>query len=188
MTAPATQKLQSVPKRLPYAAARDDIQTGDLIALRSRKGLYAWAIRIVTASPYTHTGIALWCGGRLLVAETRSGPASLVPLSQYEPHDFDVFAPPVDEKNVAWYAREMAFKTLGTQIDYAWGDIIRIALHQLLRVPLPKHRPDRLICSSLSELIYTRMGWRPTGIPTIPTPRDLVAAINKLPRMEVRRG
>lgn len=184
MNAPATSPNRPSPLR--YEQARDDIKTGDLIALRSRKGLWSWGIRLVTRSPYTHTGIAVWIGHRLMVVETRGGPASLVPLSQYRIHDFDVFDPPITKRDRV-YIRDDIYCVLGEEIPYAWSDIARIALHELLGVPLPKHAPDRLICSSLSELIYRRNGWKPQGMPTIPSPRDLVKAIGSAPRMEVRR-
>jgi hypothetical protein len=188
MTAPATPKLQSVPKRLPYAQAREHVLTGDLIALRSTRGLMAWLIKLITRSPYTHTGVAIWVGHRLLVAETRGGPASLVPLSQYKPHDFDVFRAPVDPKALI-FGRDVILTLLGTEIDYAYADLARVALHELLGVPLPKVGSKRsLICSALSELIYRRLGWPAEHLPSIPTPRDLVNAIGGAPRLEVRRG
>lgn len=186
MNARATQHPRQFQKPVPYDEAREHLQTGDLIALRSRKGLAAWLIRLVTRSPYTHTGVAIWVGSRLLVVETRNGPASLVPLSQYQPHDFDVFTAPVDETSRV-FGRNVILDTLGNEIPYAYGDLVRIALHELLGVPLPKHPPDRLICSALSELVYRRLGWAPQGLPSIPTPRDLVTAIGAAPRMEVRR-
>jgi hypothetical protein len=185
MNARATQPPKP-PKPVPYAQAREHLQTGDLIALRSRKGLAAWLIRLITRSPYTHTGVAIWVGDRLLVVETRNGPASLVPLSQYQPHDFDVFDAPVEQKQRI-FGRDIILKALGREIPYAYGDLVRIALHELLGVRLPKHAPDRLICSALSALIYQRLGWKPQGLPSIPTPRDLVNAIGRAPRMEVRR-
>jgi hypothetical protein len=176
------------PKRLTYASARDDIKTGDLIAVRNRKGLAAWLIRLVTRSPYTHTGVALWLAHRLMIAETEQGPASLVPASQYAGYDFDVFDAPVSP-GVAFYARSAIFEVLGARITYAWSDLLRIWLHEWLRVPLPRPAADARICSSLSQLIYQHMGWElPQGAPALMTPRDLVAAINAAPRLEIRRG
>lgn len=175
-------------QRLTYQHARDEIQTGDLIALRGTRGLFAWLIRIITGSPYTHTGIAIWINGRLLVVETRQGPASLVPVSHYAHDDFDVFRAPLDCKQLALGSREVILNSIGALRAYAWGDIVRVALHELIGVPLPKPAADRLICSSLSEYIYRRLGWQPENLPSIPTPRDLVAAIGMPARLEVRRN
>ncbi len=176
------------PKRLTYATARDQIKTGDLIAVRGGKGLAAWLIRTITRSPYTHTGVAFWLAHRLLIAETQQGPASLVPVSQYAGYDFDVFAAPV-APGVACFARGYVFQVLGARINYAWSDLIRIWLHEWFHVPLPEPSADARICSSLSELIYQQMGWQPPhDAPALMTPRDLVAAINAAPRLEIRRG
>jgi hypothetical protein len=177
-----------LPRRMTYANARDDIKTGDLIAVRNRKGLAAWLIRLVTRSPYTHTGVAFWLGPRLLIAETEQGPASLVPISQYAAYDFDVFDAPV-APGVGLIARIAIFEVLGTRITYAWTDLIRIWLHEWFGTSLPKPSADARICSTLSELIYQHMGWEPPAdAPRLMTPRDLVAAINAAPRLEIRRG
>jgi hypothetical protein len=187
MTVTVTSPIKQ-PKRLSYANARDEIKTGDLIAVRADKGFAPWLIRLVTRSPYTHTGVAVWVAGRLLIAETEQGPASLVPVSQYTGYDFDVFDAPAGA-GVEYYARTAIFTVLGTRITYAWLDLVRIWLHEWFRVPLPKPSADARICSSLSELIYQAMGWQPPKqAPSLMTPRDLVAALNAAPRLEVRRG
>jgi hypothetical protein len=176
------------PKRLTYANARDEIKTGDLIAVRNRNGLASWLIRQVTRSPYTHTGVAVWVGARLLIAETEQGPASLVPVSQYAGYDFDVFDAPVAPGSGS-IARCAVFSVLGARMRYAWSDLVRIWMHEWFFVPLPKPSADARICSSLSELIYQHMGWQPpTHAPSLMTPRDLVAAINSPPRLEIRGG
>jgi len=186
MTVAVTPPIKR-PLRRSYPNARDLIQSGDLIAVRNRKGLAAWLIKLVTRSPYTHTGVAIWLGGRLMVAETEQGPGSLVPVSQYADVDIDVFSSPIGQ--VAHVARSAVFEVLGTRITYAWSDLLRIWLHEWFRIPLPKAQADARICSSLSELIYERMGWKvPAGAPSIMTPRDLVAALKSSPRLEIRRG
>lgn len=182
MSAPPISKTQ----RLRYENARDEIRTGDLIALRGTRGFMAWAIRLITRSAYTHTGVAMWFNDRLMVIETRQGPASLVPLSQYAHDDFDVFAAPLDSLSLV-FGRDVMLETIGELIVYAWGDLLRVALHELFGIPLPKRSAKRLICSSLSETIYRRIGWNPVDLPSIPTPRDLVKAVGGVARVEVRR-
>jgi hypothetical protein len=171
------------PRCATYESARELIQTGDLIAIRSDHGGFTALTRWFTGSPYTHTGIALWENGRLLMAENRHI-ASLVPLSQYDGKDFDVLPCPVNPQE----AHLAAYCLLGRTIKYDGLDLLRIALHELLGVPLPAQDNAALICSALSAAIYRFAGWQPPGgFASIPTPRDLVQALGAL-RLEVRHG
>lgn len=160
-----------------YADARRFITTGDLIAVRSRRGLLANATRLVTRSPYTHTAVAVWGGfpdeGRLLVAQMNGAGCSLSPLSHYAETDFDVFVCPVcptDAERALW-------QLLGLPIDYDFGDLARIAAHRLLGVPMPPADDGRMICSSLSATIYLHAGWKPVSLPSIPAPDDVVREV-----------
>lgn len=163
-----------------YAEARDQIKTGDLIAVRSLGGVLSAITRAVTRSPYTHTGIALWESGRLLLVETR-GVAALVPLSQYRDGDFDVIDCPVDREA----AYLLVYHLLGRTISYDFMDLLRIAAHELLGVPLPDADDELMICSALSAAIYKAAGWQPAGLPSLPAPRDVVRAAGRV-SIEVR--
>lgn len=158
---------------LVYEDARECIADGDLIAVRSRSGLVPWLTRLVTDSPYTHTGVALWMEGRLLLVETR-GVASLVPLSQHARHDFDVIRNPLPGKQGQWNVKKAIFALLGSTIRYDYLDLLFLAAHELADIPLPEHDNRRLLCSALSASIYLRAGWCPAGLPSIPAPRDVV--------------
>lgn len=64
-----------------YAAARQQIQSGDAILFRGR-GPVAWLIRTVTRSAYDHSAIAWVVGGRVLIIEARMlGGVKTDPLS-----------------------------------------------------------------------------------------------------------
>ncbi len=172
---------------MKYAEARDAIRTGDLIALRRRKGLLPWLTRLICRSPYTHTAVAVWSGvgqdRRLLVAEQKASGASLAPLSQYAGEDFDVFSAPQESmariEGAIWEA-------LGKPIGYDVGDLLRIAASRLLGWPLPRLDDEQLVCSALSAAIYLNAEWYPWFLPSIPAPDDVVAALESVPRLVVR--
>lgn len=168
---------------MKYGDVRELVATGDLIAVRSTHGGFPALTRWVTKSPYTHTAVALQIAGRLLIAEMNGGGACLVPLSRYMNCDFDVFACPVDRIE----ATTSMFDLLGNDIDYDFGDLARIAGHELLGVPLPPRDNGNLVCSALSATIYLHANWQPRGLPSIPAPRDVVVAIGAAPIYEVRR-
>lgn len=155
-----------------YAAARDQIQSGDLIAIRSRHGGLPAVIRWVTGSPYTHTAIAIWAEGRLLIAETTGAGSCLRPLSTYAGNDFDVISCPIDRVLV----RMAVWDILGVKADYDLADLLRIAANRLFGRPLPSADDEAQICSALSAAIWQLAGWRPAGLPSIPAPDDLVRA------------
>jgi hypothetical protein len=165
-----------------YTDARPLIKTGDLIAVRRRSGFLAVATRIVTRSPYTHTGIAVWCAGRLLLAQENAGGCNVVPLSQEAIYDFDVYDCPTEETAT----ETLVWLLLGARIAYSILDLFRITGFLLLRIPLPKHDGDELVCSALSALIFQKAGWVPVGLPSIPWPGAVAAAVGKPARIEVR--
>lgn len=165
---------------MDYATARHEIKDGDLIAVKGR-GLFAAVIRFVTQSAYTHTGIAVWIGGRLLVAETRGGVAAFSPASQHKDDDFDVFDCPIFRRPDVV---EAALAILGAPIRYDYLDLVAILGHEVFGLPLPDE-DGSLLCSALSAAIYKRLDWTPVGLPSIPTPRDVVAALADVPKLTV---
>ena len=166
-----------------YADARPLITTGDLIAVRSHRGGLSALTRAVTKSPYTHTAVAIWLGGRLLLAEMNGGGACLVVASKYSDTDFDVFACPVPSGSVM----VAIFDLLGMDLGYDFTDLLRIADHELLGIPLPAVDEGGLICSATSATIYLRAGLVRGGLPSIPAPRDVVDWLRVGPTLEVKR-
>lgn len=158
-----------------YDDVRTQIRTGDLIAVKRSSGLFPVATRIVTNSPYTHTGIAIWAGGRLLLAQTNSGGCNLAPLSQEAVYDFDVFDCPVNRNAV----EVEIWKELGNRITYGFLDCVRIFGFKVFGIPLPKHDGPDLICSALSARIYKNVGWI-ADLPSIPWPGAVAAQFAKI--------
>lgn len=167
-----------------YAEARGLINTGDLVAVRSHRGGLSAITRRVTHSPYTHTAVVIWLGGRLLLAEMNGGGACLVAASKYSDTDFDVFACPVHSTEV----EGAIFDLLGLDIRYDFGDLVLIAEHELLGRPLPVADDNELICSALSASIYLHAGLPRGSLPSIPAPRDVVKWMGVGPALVVHRG
>lgn len=172
-----------------YEDARRHIRTGDLIALRQRRGVLPALTRWVTLSPYTHTAIAVWAGcaeqRRLLVAEVKGSGGFLTPLSQYAEGDFDVYAAPPE---VLIEIEATIWRRLGAPVGYDLPDLLRIAAHRLLGWPLPERDDGNVVCSSLSASLWLAAGWRPDDLPSIPAPDDVVAALGVPPKASVRAG
>lgn len=166
---------------MKYADIREQIRDGDLIAIRSKHGGLPALTRYFTRSPYTHTAVAIWLDGGLWVAEMNAGGNVLVPLSRYQDSDFDVFLCPDSPEAV----RILTLEFLRDQIDYDFIDLLRIAAYNVLRLKLPTDTGG-LVCSAGSARIYVLAGWKPVGMPSIPAPSDLVAALNADPLFEVR--
>lgn len=165
-----------------YAEARGLIATGDLIAVRSHRIGFPLLTRAVTRSPYTHTATAIWLHSRLLLAEMIGAGGVLAPVSKYADTDFDVFPCPLDPADIVG----PTFDLLGLDIDYDYGDLLRIGLHKLVGAPLPAADNDNLICSALSASIYLHAGLPRGNLPSIPAPRDVVAWMAAPPKLEVR--
>lgn len=171
---------------MQYADARDQIRTGDLIALRKRGGFLPTLTRWITKSPYTHTALAVWVGEdnpRLLVAESKASGDFLTPLSQYAEVDFDVFTAP---QQTLIAIEEVIWLTLGQHVGYDFADLVMIGLHRMVGMPLPKSDNSLKICSALSASMWLQAGWKPWFLPSIPAPDDVVAALGVPPRLTVR--
>lgn len=164
---------------MKYDQARPFIKDGDLIAVKRRSGPLAVGTRLVTKSPYTHTGIAVWAGQRLLLAQANGGGINFVPLSQEDAYAFDVFTPPVDGAA----AVDAIWQVLATPVPYGFGSLLRIFLFLEFGIPLPPPPADSYICSALSAHVYQLAGWKPDGLPSIPWPGAVVAAIGAPPRL-----
>lgn len=166
---------------MKYSEIRDGIKTGDLIAVKKRSGFLAVATRLVTKSPYTHTGIAVWVGDRLLLAQTNAGGCNIVPLSQEEVYEFDVFDCPVNRDEV----EKIVWDMLGKRIPYGYVDLARIFGLFVLGIPLPKDDGPDMVCSALSAMMYKKAGWAPKELPSIPWPGAVVEALNSPAKYEI---
>ena len=169
---------------MKYAEVRSEIKDGDLVFLRRKTGLLPKLITNVTGEPETHTCIALWVDGRVMVA----GMASincLFPLSHYQHLDFDIYPCPSDRVLI----RESAFKFLGMEIQYAVTDLVTTAIRMLLSLDFG-HSKSKMICTAwVVNVLRDAMGnsrfdfLRPDSAPS-----DLRKLLNCKPKFEVRNA
>jgi hypothetical protein len=135
---------------LAYAQARDLIRTGDLIGVRDVHGLLGRATVMFTRSPYTHTGVAVWLGDHLFMADLNSGRNHLTPLSQLT--DFDVCSPPegLDRASI----EQAIIDWLSKPINYGFAAFVAIGIQEALDMKLFMHWRSIVVCSGGSVTIY----------------------------------
>lgn len=140
---------------LTYQEARSQIATGDLIAVRTPNGIMGKLTRFFTRSPYTHTGIAIWIEGGLYMGELNGGRNHLIPLSQLDHCDFDVYLPPANLTNIA----DALFFWLRLQIEYGYLAFVAIGLLNYFNIKIFVHWRQLLVCSGWCVAIYEEAGW-----------------------------
>lgn len=163
---------------LTYQEARSHIETGDLIAVRSAHGIIGRLTQFFTRSPYNHTGIAIWIEGGLYMGELNGGRNHLIPLSQLDRCDFDVYHPPPGLSNIA----DALFFWLRLQIDYAYVAFVAIGLLNWLRAKVYVHWRQMLVCSGWCVAVYEEAGWGEHS--RIVSPGELAAML--MLKMQIR--
>lgn len=149
-----------------YEEARTQIATGDLIAVRDAHSWLGRLTQLITRSTYTHTGVAIWVGDRLYMAELNGGRNHLVPPSQLK--NFDVMACPAGLVNI----EEAILVSLTHPIDYGFAAFVMIGLLNLLHLKLFVHWRRIIVCSGYCVAVYESAGW-PERSRTI-SPQELV--------------
>jgi len=155
---------------MKYDDYRAHIKSGDLLAwshrsLKSWYDLKVWMVRILTASEYSHVGIAMVFGGRVWVIESVTPVIRIVPLSNLRPfYCTDVpgvqWAPAVDE---------FAFSLVGH------GDYSQC---EAMRAYFEKNDPDNDAweCAELAKILLERAGVKLDGRAI---PSDLVLEVQR---------
>jgi hypothetical protein len=138
-----------------YDEARPLIQTGDLIASRDVHGLIGRATQAFTRDPHTHTGVAVWLGERLFMADLNSGRNHLTAVSQLA--SFDVCDPP---PGLARADIERAvYDWLAAPIEYGFLAFPVIGLKCALGLKVFIHWRKIIVCSGGSVQIFEKAGW-----------------------------
>lgn len=145
------------------------IETGDCIAVRTAHGILGRLTQIVTASPYTHTGIAKWIDGDLFMSELNGGRNHLIPVSQLT--DYDVYAHPDDLVGLegainAW---------LQHPVDYGYLAFAAIGLLNWFKIKAFVHWRKVMVCSGYCVAIYETAGWPERS--RVISPRELTAQL-----------
>lgn len=138
-----------------YDEARTRIKTGDLIAVRDVHNWLGRLTQFFTRSPYTHTGVAVWLGDRLFMADLNSGRNALHAVSQLA--SFDVFEAPEGLK--AADIEFSLFDWLAKPINYGVLAFLVIGLKCYLKLKTFIHWRKIIVCSGGSVQIYEGAGW-----------------------------
>lgn len=151
-----------------YEEARKAIETGDTIAVRTSHGILGDLTKIVTRSPYTHVGVAIWVAGHLYMAELNGGRNHLVPLSQLT--DFDVYARPAGISAEAADAAILFW--LAKPVSYGFLALVAIGFLNWFRIKVFVHWRKILVCSGYVVAIYEHAGWSERS--RVISPQELV--------------
>lgn len=138
-----------------YEEVRDKIQTGDIISVRNNKGFMHKLTRLVTRSPYTHSGIAIWLDEGLWMAEINGGKNHLIPLSQVDGIDFDVSECPVDRETV----KKEILDSLRVSLTYGFVSFVIIGLFDLFKIKERFRSMKSKVCSEYIQAILVASGW-----------------------------
>lgn len=142
---------------MQYEEIRDQIETGDLISIRSAKSLLNRMTKFFTG-PYTHSGQAIWMAGRLWVTELNGGRNHLIPLSQLRGTEFDVHARPPE---LTAEACEVAIlENLGRKVNYGYAALVAIGLIEWLKLTLVVKWSKILVCSGYCIKNWQDAGWK----------------------------
>lgn len=138
-----------------YDDARVHIRTGDLIAVRSVHSILTRLTQIVTRSPYTHIGVAIWLDGGLWMAELNGGRNHIIPMSQLRDTAFDVYKCPISEAA----AREAILESLRVMVPYSPLAFLVIGFLDLFKIEIFVHWRKILVCSGYASKIYDIGKW-----------------------------
>lgn len=152
-----------------YAAVRNTIRSGDLLAWSARKvesfhDLKVQAIRVFDRTEYTHVGLAWRSGGRVWAVESVTPVVRVVPLSNLLPcYQLALHAP--------WSlaAEEYALSFVGNEeYRYSQWEAVRAFFGR------SDAGNKRIECAEFVRMVYARMG---VELPGRATPSDTVQAM-----------
>jgi hypothetical protein len=139
-----------------YQEALNNIETGDLIAVKGTEGFLTPFTRFFTRSDYTHVGIAYWMNGKLWMVEINGGKNHLIPMTQLADEKFDVFKCPIEDKARVEVAIELSLKD---KIPYGYLALFVVGLINYLRIKVFIHARRILECAGFCVMIYETAGW-----------------------------
>ena len=156
-------------ERLKYDEIRKQINDGDVLLYKGkgffRSGFVATLVQIVTRSPYSHAGIAVWWNKRLMVIEAiRDGViANPISLSLKRYHATVEWYSCNEEKisdekrrEMILYAQEELGKSFAVLL--AFWFMIEILFIGRFSKSDRFHRENRYYCSEFVSNVYTRVG------------------------------
>lgn len=129
------------------------INTGDLISIPTAHSWLGKATQFFTRKKYTHSGLAMWLGGELFMAELNGGRNHLVPILQLK--DFDVHECPPGLQDIDGAIRQW----LSYPVPYGFIAFVAIGLLNWLQIKLFVKWRNILVCSGYCVAIYQTAGW-----------------------------
>jgi hypothetical protein len=144
--------------KLDYADIRNTIRDGDIVLFQGTS-IFSRLIRWVTKSTFSHSGLAVWWGDRLMVLEATEPEVRVMPMSILIGHypRVDLFSPvrTLDRRAVVIAAQQALGK------KYAVWTVIRYVRRILFKMRGggdPRRPPDKFVCSQLISYAYRAGG------------------------------
>lgn len=170
-------------KQIKYTDARAVINDGDVVLFQGNS-VISKLVRLFTRSRYSHSGVVVWWGDRLMVLESTEPEVRVVPLSkrvvQYPSvHLFtasDGLSLMLDRKALVVAAQSQLGKKYSV-----WGMVrlIRRFFEKIRGVSDPWNPPEKFVCSQFVSFVY-----RAAGVDLVPgladkdtTPEDISKSI-----------
>lgn len=128
------------------------INDGDIVEV-GRGSWFSWVVRTIIGGKWSHVGFVYRDANRqLMMFEGRPGDSKAVPLSNYRNRKLGLIHTPVDPTE----SRRLWESMAGT--DYAYRQLLSIAIHERLGWPYVIDEPDEACCSVLVARVLIKMG------------------------------
>jgi len=146
-----------------YSSVRGKIKNADILLYKGQ-GIISWLIKLVTRSPYSHAGLAVWWYDRLMVMEAVGKGVVVTPLSINVAHydggvewyQYKDDIPDVDRVKMVHFAQQQLGK------KYAIWKMVSILFYRLFQWNVDKrdqlYRTKRLFCSYYVSEVYDSIG------------------------------
>lgn len=140
-----------------YDEVRPLLETGDVIGVKRKDGTLAKLTQHFTESDYTHIGIILKMTNGVWMAELNSGRNHLIPLSQLQDMQFDVYDPPscLNRSHI----RAAILRWLRFPVEYGFIAFVCIGLMDYFNIKFPVLSKNILVCSGYIVRIFQTAGW-----------------------------
>lgn len=161
---------------MKYAQAREQIQSGDLLAW-SHRGWGSWydiqiqMVRVFTQSEYSHVGVAWVTAGRVFALEAVQTGVRIFPLSRLLPFYWLPMGASWESEVECWALQQVGEPYSRWQAVLAGLGLLRAGEDNIWQ------------CAEYAQEVARRQG---TPLPSKATPADLVWAAMRRPRAELK--
>ena len=141
---------------MDYSTARNILQDGDIVMVKSSHSVYNLLTKLFTGK-YTHTGIVVWLDGGLWMAELNTGKNHVIPLSQLENIRFDVYKCPQNVDRVL--VRKNILESVRISTPYGYLSAVITAINEFTDLNRFIHWRKIITCSGFVISILDKSGW-----------------------------